>query len=164
MLKSVRALALIAMSSSAGTLAEGEPVRSRIMWADAPVIMDEHARGNWRREKRIWEENVYPIGNGRLGATVFGEPQQERIQFNEDSRWFGNADNTGRSQCLEEEAQLAVDGSTGKHPEFKGNVATVFSHPLSMGGTGAGHYEGNPETYMNVGEAMGKAMVGLLKK
>ncbi len=61
------------------------------------------------------------------------------------------------------EAQLAVDGATGKYPEFKGNVATVFSHPLSMGGTGAGHYEGNPETYMNVGEAMGKAMVGLLK-
>ena len=61
------------------------------------------------------------------------------------------------------EAQLAVDGETGKYPEFKGNVATVFSSPLSMGGTGAGHYEGNPETYMNVGEAMGKAMVGLLK-
>jgi hypothetical protein len=62
------------------------------------------------------------------------------------------------------DAQLAVDGTTGKYPEFKGNVATVFSHPFSMGGTGAGHYEGNPETYMNVGEAMGKAMVGLLKK
>ena len=62
------------------------------------------------------------------------------------------------------EAQLAVDGATGKYPEFKGNVATVFSNPFSMGGTGAGHYEGNPETYMNVGEAMGKAMVGLLKK
>lgn len=62
------------------------------------------------------------------------------------------------------EAQLAVDGETGKYPEFKGNVATVFSNPFSMGGTGAGHYEGNPETYMNVGEAMGKAMVGLLKK
>jgi hypothetical protein len=62
------------------------------------------------------------------------------------------------------DAQLAVDGATGKYPEFKGNVATVFSHPFSMGGTGAGHYEGNPETYMNVGEAMGKAMVGLLKK
>ena len=61
------------------------------------------------------------------------------------------------------DAQLAVDGATGKYPEFKGNVATVFSNPLSLGGTGAGHYEGNPETYMNVGEAMGKAMVGLLK-
>jgi len=61
------------------------------------------------------------------------------------------------------EAQLAVDGATGKYPEFKGHVATVYAHPFSMGGTGAGHYDGNPETYMNVGEAMGKAMVGLLK-
>jgi len=59
--------------------------------------------------------------------------------------------------------QLAVDGATGRHPEFKGNVATVYSNPLSMGGSGNGHYGGNAETYMNVGEAMGQAMVGLLK-
>ncbi len=60
-------------------------------------------------------------------------------------------------------AQLAVDGETGKYPQFKGNVATVYSHPLSMGGASNGHYNGNAETYMNVGEAMGKAMVELLK-
>jgi hypothetical protein len=62
------------------------------------------------------------------------------------------------------DAQLAVDGASGKHPEFKGNVATVYSNPLSMGGSGNSHYGGNAETYMNVGEAMGKAMVELLKK
>lgn len=61
------------------------------------------------------------------------------------------------------DAQLAVDGATGKYPEFKGNVATVYSHPLSLGGSGNSHYNGNAETYMNVGEAMGKAMVELLK-
>jgi len=61
------------------------------------------------------------------------------------------------------EAQLAVDGKTGKYPEFKGNVATVFTNPLSLGGSGNGHYGGNAETYMNVGEAMGKAMADLLK-
>ena len=61
------------------------------------------------------------------------------------------------------EAQLAVDGNNGKHPEFKGNVATVYSNPLSLGGSGNGHYGGNAETYMNVGEAMGKAMAELLK-
>jgi hypothetical protein len=59
--------------------------------------------------------------------------------------------------------QLAVDGATGRHREFSGNVATVYSNPLSMGGSGNGHYNGNAETYMNVGEAMGQAMVGLLK-
>ncbi len=61
------------------------------------------------------------------------------------------------------DAQLAVDGETGKYPQFKGNVATVYSHPLSMGGTSNGHYNGNAETYMNIGEAMGEAMVELLK-
>ena len=48
-------------------------------------------------------------------------------------------------------------------PELKGKVGFVYSHPLSKGGSSSGHYGGNPETYMNVGEAMGKAMVELLK-
>lgn len=61
------------------------------------------------------------------------------------------------------EAHLAVDGESGKHPEFKGNVKTVYANPLSKGGTGNGHYGSNAETYMNVGEGMGQAMVELLK-
>jgi hypothetical protein len=64
-------------------------------------------------------------------------------------------------------AQEAVDG-TGqygpiKYPEFKGNVATVYAHPLSQGSTSDDHYGGNAETYMDIGAAMGQAMVGLLK-
>jgi hypothetical protein len=61
------------------------------------------------------------------------------------------------------EAQLAVDGASGKHPEFKGNVATVYTHPMAQGGSGNGHYGGKAEVYMDVGEAMGRAMVDLLK-
>ena len=61
------------------------------------------------------------------------------------------------------EAMFAVDGKSGKYREFKGNVATVYTHPLSKGGSSGGHYGGNAETYMNVGEAMGKAMVDLLE-
>ena len=60
------------------------------------------------------------------------------------------------------DAMQAVDGKSGKYPEFKGNVASVYTHPLSKGGSSGGHYSGNAETYMNVGEAMGKAMVELL--
>ncbi len=59
---------------------------------------------------------------------------------------------------------LAVDGDSGKYPEFKGNVATVYSNPLSKGGSGNSHYGGNPETYMDVGLAMGWAMVKLLNE
>lgn len=55
MKQSGRYLAFTAMSIPAGALADNNPVKSRIMWTDAPVIMDEHARGSWRREKRIWE-------------------------------------------------------------------------------------------------------------
>jgi len=60
-------------------------------------------------------------------------------------------------------AQLAVDGGSGKYPEFKGNVATVYTNPLSKGGASNSHYNGNAETYMDVGEAMGQAMATLLK-
>ncbi|MFN3166492.1 MAG: sialate O-acetylesterase [Phycisphaeraceae bacterium] len=49
------------------------------------------------------------------------------------------------------------------HEDLKGKVGFVYTHPLSKGGSSSGHYGGNPETYMNVGEAMGKAMVELLK-
>ena len=35
-----------------------------------------------------WVEAL-PIGNGRLGAMIFGGTAQERIQFNEDSVWQG---------------------------------------------------------------------------
>ena len=60
------------------------------------------------------------------------------------------------------DAMRAVDGKSGKYPEFKGNVASVYTHPLSKGGSSGGHYGGNAETYMNVGEAMGRAMADLL--
>ena len=54
------------------------------------------------------------------------------------------------------DAQLAVDGETGKDPEFKGNVATVYTHPLSQGAASNSHYNGNAQTYMDVGVAMAR--------
>ena len=59
-------------------------------------------------------------------------------------------------------AQLAVDGESGKYPEFKGNVASVYSNPFCHGGASNSHYGGNAETYMDTGEAMGRAMVKLI--
>ena len=59
-------------------------------------------------------------------------------------------------------AMFAVDGDSGKYPEFKGNVKTFYSNPVSKGGRSTQHYGGNPETYMNVGEGMGKAMAELI--
>ena len=60
------------------------------------------------------------------------------------------------------QAKFAI-GDPSKYPELKGDVATVYTHPLSMGSSSNAHYGGNAKTYMNVGEAMGKAMVELMK-
>jgi len=34
-------------------------------------------------------ENALPVGNGRLGAMVFGRTDEEKIQFNEETYWSG---------------------------------------------------------------------------
>ena len=36
-----------------------------------------------------------PIGNGRLGALIFGSPERERICVNEDSLWTGDENPSG---------------------------------------------------------------------
>lgn len=63
-------------------------------------------------------------------------------------------------------AQMNV-GDPAKHPEFKGMVKSVdireFYRAPEVSPRNQGfHYNGNAETYLLVGEAMGKAMVELL--
>ena len=38
---------------------------------------------------RIWAAEALPVGNGRLGAMVFGGVETERLQLNEESVWAG---------------------------------------------------------------------------
>ena len=42
----------------------------------------------YRRPARAWEEAL-PIGNGRIGAMVFGGAEEERLALNEDTLWSG---------------------------------------------------------------------------
>ena len=69
-----------------------------MLWADRPLTIDYSTIQFPRAEEALWEQSVYPIGNGRLGCTAFGEPRKERIQFNQDSLWVGNEDSTGGYQ------------------------------------------------------------------
>ena len=43
----------------------------------------------WYRQPADKWENALPVGNGRLGAMVFGKPDEEQIQFNEETYWSG---------------------------------------------------------------------------
>lgn len=47
------------------------------------------------RPARSWASEALPIGNGRLGAMLFGGVERERIQFNEDSLWTGDENPSG---------------------------------------------------------------------
>lgn len=61
----------------------------------------------------IWVEAL-PVGNGRLGAMVFGGPERERLQLNEETVWAGQP-NTNANPAVEPDAidnirQLIFDG------------------------------------------------------
>ncbi len=64
-------------------------------------------------EVKLWYENpasdwyeALPVGNGRLGAMVFGNPYQEMIQLNEESLWAGQPINNNNPEALPQLGQL----------------------------------------------------------
>ena len=63
-----------------------------------------------------WTEAL-PIGNGRLGAMVFGRPGHERLQLNEDTIWAGQPYEAARQvkpQMMRRIQQLIFDQKYGK--------------------------------------------------
>ncbi len=48
----------------------------------------------------IWNEAL-PLGNGRLGAMVFGDPSVERLQLNEETIWAGSPNSNAHSKSIE---------------------------------------------------------------
>lgn len=58
--------------------------------ADVPVEKDARANTLWyRHPANTWMTEALPIGNGPMGAMLFGHTDLERIQFNEISLWGG---------------------------------------------------------------------------
>jgi alpha-L-fucosidase 2 len=55
-----------------------------------------------------------PLGNGRLGAMVFGNPNQERIILNEQSMWSGGIENPNRNDAATHLPSIQQLLSTGK--------------------------------------------------
>ena len=49
---------------------------------------------------QVWTEAL-PLGNGRLGAMVYGTPGTEQIQLNEESIWAGRPNNNANPDALE---------------------------------------------------------------
>ena len=76
---------------------KSETIKEQSLWYNQPAS--------------TWEEAL-PIGNGRLGAMIFGHPFQECIQVNEESLWSGapiNSNNPKAIQNLDKIRELILN-------------------------------------------------------
>jgi len=87
-----------------------------------------------------WEKEALPIGNGRLGAMVFGGVDREHIQFNADSVWIGDEDDTGSYQAFGDLYIELVPGLSG------GRVSNPSEHKSSKGESVARTADADPKT------------------
>jgi alpha-L-fucosidase 2 len=90
------------------------------------VVMSANAQADtqlwYRQPARQWEQAL-PVGNGSLGAMVFGGTQQEHIQFNEETLWTGEPRSyarKGASQFLEPIRTLLNEGKQEEAEDLAG--------------------------------------------
>jgi alpha-L-fucosidase 2 len=79
-----------------------------------------------------WVEAL-PVGNGRLGAMVYGDPSKELIQLNENTVWAGSPyrnDNPDAREALPEVRRLIFEG---KYKEAHDIVNEKFISKISHG-------------------------------
>jgi alpha-L-fucosidase 2 len=77
-----------------------------------------------------WVEAL-PVGNGRLGAMVFGGVEQERLQLNEDTLWASgpyDPNNTNALAALPEARRLIFEGQYAEAQKFIGE--NMMARPL----------------------------------
>lgn len=82
--------------------ARGEKIPPPVLWFAQPATQ--------------WTEAL-PVGNGRMGAMVFGGVPDERIQFNEDTLWKGHPHDyvrTGAHDHLADIRRLLFEGKTSE--------------------------------------------------
>ena len=80
-----------------------------VLWYDYPADISDTS-AHW--ENKGWNEAL-PIGNGRMGAMVFGGVANERIQCNEETLWGGykrDRNNPNAAKTLPALRKLIFDG------------------------------------------------------
>ena len=104
---------VLLVGTTAGFAAETQDLR---LWYTKPATQ--------------WLEAL-PIGNGRVGAMVYGGPAEERLQFNEDSVWKGKPHNYAHEGAFEVLPELRRLLNEGKQKEAEALAMKKFmSVPL----------------------------------
>src|SRR4051812_18581642 len=86
----------------------------------------------FNRSAPTWSDAL-PVGNGRLGAMVFGNPALERIQLNEESIWDGerrDRDNPDAATAVPEIRKLLFAGKVQEAEKLA--TSGMFSLPRRM--------------------------------
>lgn len=88
-----------------------------VLWAQAQSNSDGELKLWYQHPAANWNEAL-PVGNGRLGAMIFGGVFSERLQLNEQSVWAGKPED-----FVNPEAKAALPQI--RHLLFEGNYAAA---------------------------------------
>ncbi len=89
---------------------------------------------------RGWEQQALPIGNGRLGAMLFGQVARDRLQFNDITLWTGDAQALGAYQPFGD-VVLALEDAAAPVVDYRRELDISRAiHRLSYGQGGV-HFE-----------------------
>jgi alpha-L-fucosidase 2 len=86
----------------------------------------------WYREPAAIWTDALPVGNGRLGAMVFGGIETERLQLNEDTLWSGSPtewNNPDAKQHLPEVRRLVIEEEKYREAD---NVCKAMQGPYNQ--------------------------------
>jgi alpha-L-fucosidase 2 len=96
------------------------------------IAADAPNRLMYDKPAEHWEEAL-PLGNGRLGAMLFGTPAKEHIQLNEDTVWAGSPYRNDNPQALESLPELRRLIFEGRYEEAEAMACKTISSQQAHG-------------------------------
>jgi alpha-L-fucosidase 2 len=118
----------------AGSATVAVAVAARQSWAGAPDVEAESQRYvlHFGQPAATWPDAL-PVGNGRLGAMVFGNPALDRVQLNEESIWDGERRDRNNPKAGEAVPKIRELLFAGKIAEAEAMATTdMLSIPRRM--------------------------------
>ena len=85
-----------------------------------------------------WQKEALPIGNGRLGATIFGGVDRERIALNEETVWSGSRAQNDRQDAARNLPEIRRLLLAGKNVQAEALVNQTFTCQGAGSGRGSG--------------------------
>ena len=150
---------------------EAAPNTDPILWYNQPASETAFTKGKRnfsnaaerkKTENEEWQQTVLPVGNGDLGATIYGEVNTEHVVINEKTVWtggpgsvdnytFGNDEAKGRNGAALREVQRLFEAKeTDKAVKYANDFLVGFKNHNSRR-VQQGQYEALSELFIDHG-------------